>query len=268
MLRFSSIPLVIAVYFMNIGGCLLSSNIDDFEFQLPEKTYSFDTSEYDAPTQTNIDCTPSPDSCAAMSSDLVCGSSNKCEIVNPDVVPTIPCSASNDPCPSLGDEFSCDVVKGACQVTIPYELVSTTNIAEEVPSLKTVGSYNWTTVRFKHIRMVVEENTFSMNTPEVEFFVAPESVGSLWVPGSDPQTLDPQVEKVGTVESIPAGVSGQTVEVQRTVGGDEALTGYCRTPDVPFNLFVYSEIVLKGGDPIPQGVLTLKIDARAVVSLN
>jgi hypothetical protein len=268
MLRFRPFALFVSLSLLNMGGCLLDDDIDDFSFALPEKTFSFDTGAYEPPAQTEITCQPSPDSCAQLSADLQCGSGGTCEIVEPNEVPSIPCDASNDPCPSFGEEFSCNEAAGVCQVTIPFELVTTTNLSDEVPELETVGTSDFTTVKFNYIRMYVQENSLSIATPPVEFFVAPDTVGSLWVPGSDPLTMDPQVEKVGTVPSIDPGVSGHTKDVELTPGGEAALTDYCRTPDVPFNLFVYAEITLQGGDPLPQGALTLQVDAEATVGLN
>jgi hypothetical protein len=256
------------VSFLNVGGCILDDDIDDFAFALPEKTFSFDTGTYESPTQTDIACQPSPDTCAELSADLRCGAGDTCEIVDPEVVPNVPCEAGNDPCPSFGEEFSCNEAAGVCEVTIPFELHTVTNLSDEVPELEEVGSSEFTTVRFNYIRMDVQENTLSIPTPPVDFYVAPEAVGSLWVPGSNPRTLDPQVEHVGTVPSIEPGISGHWVEVDLAPGGEAALTEYCRTPDVPFNLFVYTEITLQGGDPIPQGTLTLQVDAEAVVGLN
>jgi hypothetical protein len=80
--------------------------------------------------------------------------------------------------------------------------------------------------------------------------------------------LDPEVEQVGTVPPIPVGSVGQTLDVDLRPAGEDALTEYCRNPEQPFNLFVYGQYELRGGDPIPQGALTLTVNARAVVGLN
>lgn len=271
-IRFSACRLI-AVLLLGIPlsatqSCILDPSVDDFTFQLPRKTFSLDTTAYEVPSTTDISCTASPDSCAQISPDLTCGPAGTCEVVDPTSVPDIPCSDGNDPCSQLGEQFSCNLARQTCQLTLSFELLTTTNLADEVPELKTVGSSRFTTVRFEHIRMAVKENTYPVDTPPVHFFVAPASVSSLYVPGSDPPTLDPQANEVGTVPVIPAGVSGQSVDVQTKPEGEAALTEYCRTPDVPFNLFVYAEITLAGGDPIPQGLLTIEVDAQATVGLN
>lgn len=260
---------LLTVWIVLLGsGCILDPSVNDFTFQLPRKTFSFDTTQHQIPTTTDIPCTPSPDSCTDLSEDLVCGAGGTCDVIDPTHVPRISCSDGNDPCSQLGTEFSCNLGTQTCQVTIPFELVTTTNLADEVPELKTVGSSSFTSVRFDHIRMYVQENTYPVDTPPVDFYVAPASVSSLWVPGSTPPTLDPQATKVGTVPTISAGLSGESVDVETTPAGKAALTDYCRTPEVPFNLFVYAEIALSGGDPVPSGVLTIEVDAQATVGLK
>lgn len=260
--------LVSLSFSLNVGGCLIDDSVTDFTFQLPQKNFSVDTASFTPPTVTTIPCTQSPDSCLDLSPDLSCGTTNYCEVDDPTHVPEIPCTAQDDPCASLGSEFSCDLGSQVCQVTIPFELVTETDLANEVPELETVGSSDFTSVRLDYLRMRVLENTFSVATPPVDVFVAPQTTVTLYVPGSNPPTLSPGVEAVGEVPSIPAGVSGHTEEVALTTGGSAAITGYCRTPEIPFNIFVYSEIVLQGGDAVPQGRLVLQVDSAATVSLQ
>lgn len=268
MKRYLVFSFVLASFYLNVGGCLIDDSVNDFQFQLPQKTFSVDTGAFNPPTVTDIPCQPSPDSCLAMSSDLECGTGGFCEVVDPSTVPSIPCTAQDDPCPSLGEQFSCNLAAEVCEVIIPFELVTVTDLANEVPELETVGQSGFTSVRLDYIRMKVLENTFSVPTPPVDLFVAPETVATLYVPGSNPPTLASGVERVGQVPSIPAGVSGQTENVELSPGGNAAITDYCREPSVPFHMFVYSEIVLSGGDPIPEGRLTLQVDSAATVSLN
>ncbi|MFH2011022.1 MAG: hypothetical protein ABI333_30765 [bacterium] len=260
------VPLLVSLSVLS-GSCILSSNVDDFEFELPEKSFHFDTGQVSPPAVTTIQCTASPDSCAAVSDDLHCNTSNLCEVTNPLVLPTIPCSSHAD-CTVLGENFSCETGVGACMATVSFELSNSVNLADEVPELETIGQSSFTSVHFKYIRMFVEENTFSVDTPLIEFYIAPPSVATLWVAGANGPELDPEVEKIGSVPVISASTSGHSVDVNLYEGGEAALTGYCRNPADPFQLFVYAEMTFHAGEPIPQGALTLKVDAAAIVSLN
>ncbi len=253
------------------GGCIISSDVTDFEIKLPDKSFHFDTAQISPPTVIVMAeaCVVSPsDSCAAISEDLFCNSDGDCEVTDPTVLPTIPCSVDSDCSALFGDTFSCNQTDEACQATVEFELSTPVNLADEVPELEDLGNSQFTKVRFSYVRMVVEENTFSIATPEVELYIAPEAVASPWVPASDPRELDSGVFSVGVVDSIAASTSGHTVDVQLDADGDVALSEYCRTPSVTFKFFVYAEMSFRAGDPIPQGALTLVIDAAAIVGLN
>jgi hypothetical protein len=93
-------------------------------------------------------------------------------------------------------------------------------------------------------------------------------VATLWLPATDPPVMDPDVWAVGVVPPIAAATSGHSVDVELDPNGNAALTEYCRTPQVTFKFFVYAEMTFRAGDPIPEGALTLRVDAAAVVSLN
>ncbi len=270
---FSLVPAVTALLFSSslLGGCIIDSSVDDFEIKLPAKSFHIDTAQINYPTVITMTqaCVASPaDSCAAISDDLFCNSNGDCEVTEPTVLPDIPCANDTECSDLFGEQFSCNQTDGACQATIGFELSTPVNLADEVPELSDLGSSQFTRVRFSYVRMQVEENTFSIPTPEVELYIAQEAVATLWVPDSDPPEMDSGVRPVGVVDSIPASTSGHTVDVQLDPVGDAALTEYCRTPEVTFKFFVYSEVTLRAGDPIPQGALTLSIDSAAIVSLN
>jgi len=270
---FSIVPTLTLLIFSSglLGGCIISSDVDDFEIKLPDKSFHFDTGQVSPPTVLIMPqaCVSSPqDTCATVSADLFCNSDGDCEVVDPTVLPDIPCSVDVDCSDLFGEGFTCNQTDAACQATVGFELSTPVNLADEVPELQDVGSSQFTKVRFSYVRMIVEENTFTLPTPEVELFIAPETVATLWVPNSDPPAIDPDVWPVGVVDSIAAATSGHTVEVVLDPTGDAALTEYCRTPSVTFKFFVYSEMTFRAGDPIPEGALTLRIDAAAVVGLN
>lgn len=270
---FSFVPVVFSLVMAGVlgGGCIISSDVDDFEIKLPDKSFHFDTGQVTPPSVIVMPqaCVASPaDSCAAISDDLFCNGDGDCEVVDPTVLPDIPCDADVDCSDLFGESFSCNQSDGACQATVGFELSTPVNLADEVPELQDLGSSQFTTVRFSYVRMLVQENTFSVATPTVELYIAPEAVASLFVPDSDPPELDASVHPVGVIDPIAAATYGQTVDVQLDANGDAALTEYCRTPTVTFKFFVYAEMTFRAGDPIPQGALTLVVDAAATVGLN
>lgn len=272
---FKLVPVVTTLVFSGslFGGCIISPDVTDFEIKLPDKGFHFDTAQFSLLAfDVTPNCVVAPDdSCAAFSDgQLFCNVDGDCELEDPTVLPDIPCGSDADCSTIFGADggFTCNQTDGACQTTVGFELSTPVNLADEVPELDDLGSSQFTKVRFSYVRMLVEENTFSLPTPEVELYIAPETVATLWVPESDPRTIDPDVWPVGVVDSIAASTSGHTVEVELHPDGDAALSEYCRTPSVTFKFFVYAEMTFRAGDPIPQGALTLRIDAAAIVGLN
>ncbi len=268
----TAIPLAFVLAGSGFGSCIISSDVDDFEIRLPEKEFRFDTGSPDSAPPAVIvmsqPCVASPvDSCAAMSEDLFCNEDGDCELVDPTVLPTIPCDDTLQCVELLGDSASCNQTDGACQFTQEFELHTRVELANEVPELADLGGSSLTTVQFSYVRMLVLENTLTLATPPVSLYIAPDAVASLYLPDS-PLVLDPDVRVVGVIDPIPAATSGQTVDVVLDPDGDAALTEYCRTPEVPFKLFVHAQMTFRAGDPIPQGALTLRIDSAAVVGLN
>jgi hypothetical protein len=272
---FSFVPALTALVLSGslFGGCIISSDVTDFEIKLPDKSFHFDTAQVSPLAfDVNPNCVVSPeDSCAAVSDgQLFCNAVGDCEIEDPTVLPNISCSIDTDCTDVFGAEsgFSCNQTDGACQATVEFELSTPVNLANEVPELEDLGNSQFTKVRFSYVRMFVQENTFSIATPPVEIYIAPEAVASPFVSGSDPRELENGVFSVGVVDPIAASTSGHTVDVQLDAGGDAALSEYCRTPSVTFKFFVYSQMTFRAGDPVPQGALTLVIDAAAIVGLN
>ena len=251
-----------------LGSCILDSNIDDFTFELPEKTFEVDTDQIEVPTQTSIPCVPDPDSCAQLSPDLVCGAGDVCEVLDPDVIPAIPCDAQDDPCAELGPEFSCDLGAGSCVGEFYFSLMAPVNLSSEVPELQTIGQAPLVSVEFDHVSMRVEENSLTVATPEIVFYLSPQTVSSLWVAQTDPPQLSPGVVKMGTLPPIPASTWGMTEDVVLDAQGNATLTQYCREPSVPFNMFAGTVMTLRAGDPVPSGRIRLVVDAAATASLH
>lgn len=250
-------------------GCLLDSDVDDFTFQLPEKTYQIDTAEIELPARTAIACSAAVDPCPDISADLQCNqSAGLCELKDSTRVPSVACSETDDPCAEIGDEFTCDLEAGTCRASFAFELVSAVHLSDEVPELETVGNTGLASVRFEYVRMKVVENTLTMPTPPVEIFVAPQAVATLYEAGSNPPRLNAGVVQVGTMPSIAAATSGMSVDVETTAAGDSALTAFCREPAEPFNFLTLTVIELAAGQPLPQGAVTLEVDAVAVASLD
>jgi hypothetical protein len=248
-------------------NCIVGNDVTDFTFKLPEKTFTVDTATIAVPTQTTIPCQPSPDTCAGLSPDLECGVASVCQLKTPDTIPALPCSATDDPCSQLGPQFTCDLGAGSCMGAFSFELKAPVNLSTEVPELQSVGQAPLVKVSFDYVRLRVEENTLTVDTPPIVFYLSPQSVSTLWVAESNPPQLSEGIVIMGSLPAIQAATWGMTVDVALDPTGNATLTSYCKQPSVPFNMFAGTTIELHAGDLIPQGRITLVVDAAAQASL-
>lgn len=221
--------LMLSLFWMFTVSCnFISSNVDDFNFRLPEKSFTVDSGQFGLSWN--------------------------------GALPSIECPAN--PCPD-GEAFFCDA--GQCAAKVEYALQSEiVRLKDEVEELAVVGSQDHVTVKFKYIQMEVTANTLNFPLPPLQLYVAPQTATSLF---DDQGQLRTDVELVGTLPSIPAQGIG-VYDLVLSEGGQEALTRYCQRPDVPFYFFIYGSAVFSAGDPVPAGALTVRIHSMATASIN
>ncbi len=220
--------LLLSLPLMLVSCNFISSDVDDFNFHLPQKTFTVDTAQFGL----------------SWSGPL----------------PSIECPAN--PCPD-GAAFFCDA--GHCAARVEYALQSEiVRLKDEVEELAVVGSQDQVTVKFKYIQMEVTANTLNFPLPPLQLYVAPQTATSLF---DDQGQLRSDVELIGTLPSIPVHGVG-VYDLALTAGGQEALTRYCQRPDVPFYFFVYGAVQFSAGDPVPAGAITVRIHSMATASIQ
>ena len=206
----------------------ISTDVDDFNFHLPEKEFTVDSEQFGMNWEGDF--------------------------------PTVECPAN--PCPD-GEAFFCDA--GTCAAKAEYTLqASIVRLKDEVEELAVVGAQDQVTVKFKYIQMEVVSNTLNYQMPPLQLYVAPQTATTLFDQNGD---MRADVELIGTLEAIPAGATG-IYDINLTSGGEAALTRYCQRPDVPFYFFIYGSTVFGAGDPVPQGAITVRIHSMATASIQ
>ncbi len=206
----------------------ISTDVDDFNFHLPEKEFTVDTEQFGMDWEGDF--------------------------------PEIQCPAN--PCPD-GEAFFCD--SGTCAAKAEYSLQSNiVRLKDEVEELAVVGAQDQVTVKFKYIQMEVVSNTLNYAMPPLQLFVAPQTATSLFDENGNVRT---DVELIGSLPSIPASTGG-IFDINLTTGGEAALTRYCQRPDVPFYFFIHGTTIFGAGDPVPRGAITVRVHSMATASIN
>jgi hypothetical protein len=125
------------------AGCgLIDPDVTKLTFDLPTKTYHFDTSMWNVPQGT---------------------------------IPTVPCTAAAECC-LVADCAATPIVcqAGACTALVPVSTHQMVNLSQEVPRLR--GLTSLVNVNIEAIRYTVSNNSLNVDLPEVEIFLAPDGV--------------------------------------------------------------------------------------------
>ena len=243
------LPLFLATIF-SVSGCILSSDIDHFHFQLPEKTYLFDASSLELGTTTDIACDPAQDHCNSIDPSLSCDPVGQTCVMSETVtMPTIDCSEENI-CLEMGESFYCDESFNACTIQAPIQLSTAVHLAEEVGELKEIGSLKFAKVSLETLYFIVEVNTLGVDSPALGIYVANNGVLELSFDGNG-EVITPGSRRIGSLPSVPAGFTGKK-DVILTENGREALNEYLKEPNVPFKLFVAGIVSISPGQHFPN----------------
>jgi len=226
--------LLVAIAMSGAFSCgLISSDIAKVSFNLPERTYSFDTSQ------------------AGWNSASTSAFSK---------VPSIPCSADADcqaPLLAAGIDPSaviCDPPTQTCAFVITVETPpQTIDIKSEAPELGSYSNQSVLDVTVSKITYDVTGNTMNVALPSVELFVAPMGVTT---------TSDPAAKLFGTVPPIPMNMNITAGNVTLDKAGQDAFVGFAHHFGTPFVFLARSRVVVPGGTPVPTGGLSLTVKGR------
>jgi hypothetical protein len=213
-----------------LAACgLISSDIATVKFNLPERTYSFDT----AKSGWNLP---------------------------PATLPTLPC-ADDTTCQAAASTVGvdpgmvfCDPGSSSCALTVTVETPpQTINLKMDAQGLGSLNSQSAIDVTVSQIKYDVGKNTMNVDLPPVELFVAPNGVTS---------TSDPQAKRFGTVPSTPSGQTIMDGAVTMDPVGQQAFVGFAHNFGTPFVFIARSVVVVPGGSPLPMGAVDITVKGQ------
>lgn len=228
---YRAVAAFIAASVLGLGGCgLIDSDITDFNLSINDKTFTVDTAQWELADQSTfpeVDCSQM-DVCSA----------------------AVMQSCMSDNC--FG---SCDGQN--CQALILVSLFVEIDLLDEHPELEEID--NIVSVSIDKVEYEISENTLTMDTPEMDLYVAPATVMS---PG------DPQARKIGTIAPVNAMTpTTEPLEVNLTPEGRDNLREFMSMYRTPFNIIVGAEVEIMAGDPIPMGRLEANVRVTATAGL-
>jgi hypothetical protein len=217
------------------AGCgLVSSDISRIGFNLPEKSYMFDTASWMLP---------------------------------PAALPRVPCT-TGDECCALGATFGYDCAVnrplicdgGGCAVEIVVETHQSIDLGREVPELAGLSGQRLADVFISKISYTVT-NMLNVELPAVKLYLAPDGVTT---------TADGQAAEFGTVPATAAMSTavGDVMLVPGPGGSEELFAAYARNFAVPFTFIARTLLVVRGGDPLPQGRVSITVRGQLSAQLG
>jgi hypothetical protein len=222
---------LIVVAFAGLAGCgLISSDVTNFNLDLPDKKFSIDTMSWNVDQQM-----------ATAVLNTMCTASSQCM------------AAAEAAC-AMDCSGTCNA-SSRCTINLDVGLHTSVNLLMEKPELQQINDKSVIEVEIDDVLYLVEQNTLNVPTPEISVYVAPMSV-------MDPK--DPLAKKIGTIPPVTAGMTTPAAQkMMFTADGRTNLTTAMGNFKTPFNVIVGSTLTMTAGMPVPAGRLDAIIRIRA-----
>jgi hypothetical protein len=218
-----------------LSGCgLISSDVTNFDLDLPSKTFSVDASGW----QVN-----------QSAADLYLGTT--CDPAQS--MPNICTSAVANACP-MNCTGSCDMTAHKCDLGLQVAVHQAIDLLSEKPELKTINDQPIIHVTIDSLTYQVTANTLNTSTPEMKVYVAPMSV-------MDPN--DPLAKQIGTIAPVPAMMTVAETPMVYTATGQQTLIDTMGDFKNPFNVIVGAQLDLRSGQMVPAGKLDANVHIKA-----
>lgn len=214
-----------------VSGCgLISSDVTNFNLDLPDKSFVIDTMSWNVDQQM-----------ADAALMLSCTSNAQCM------------TAAENAC-QMDCSGTCNA-QSRCTINLDVGLHTSIDLVMEKPELQQINDKAVIEVEIDDVLYLVSQNTLNVATPEIGVYVAPMSV-------MDP--TDPAAKKIGTIPSVAPGMTTTAAQKMTfTADGRANLTAVMGNFKTPFNVIVGSTLTMTAGMPIPQGRLDSVIRIRA-----
>jgi hypothetical protein len=219
-----------------IGCGLIISDIATLTFQLPSKSFSFDTSSsmWKAP---------------------------------PGTFPAVPCGAGQlvtdccqPPAPAPAPDCTATPLvceNSVCVLEFPVTVTQKIDLKMEVPALASSNGQSLASVSITQIQYTIA-STLNVDLPPIQIFIAPESATT---------ADDPNAKLFGTIPSTPA-MTTRMGDVAIDPGGQAVFTQYAMQFGTPFNLIAHTTMVVAPGSPVPAGKVDVTVTGKVSAKPN
>ena len=221
-----------------LGGCSAINNLGTLTFDLPAKSFSFDTasSGWKAPPSTF----PS----------VTCGTSGQqvADCCHPPAPAPTPDCAGTTPL----------VCEGAvCVLEFPVSVSQTIDLKMEVPALSNLSGQTLAQIGISQITYMIV-STLNVELPPLEVYVADQGVTA---------SKDASAKKFGTIPATPAGAT-RSGNMVLDPNGQAAFSRYASSFSTPFTILAQTTMIVPPGSPVPAGKVDVTVGGKVTAKPN
>jgi hypothetical protein len=240
----SSAPVVrgtVALLLAGALGCgLISSDISKVTFELPAKTYTFNSAQWGIPAGNTV--------------AVHCGAPD-----NPVTMTVMDCCNPPAPFPKpncTANPLVCEGTPKVCTLEQPVAVGQSVNLKSEVSVLSSINSQSIADITLSNLHYEAQ-STLNVDVPPLDLYIAADGV-------QDPK--DPSAQKFGTVPAIPGGTS-PSGDVVLEPNSDAVFSARGQMFGTPFNFIAATTISVPSGSPTPTGMITVTITGTVAAKL-
>jgi hypothetical protein len=217
--------LLVAGISAGVGCGLISSDITKLTFDLPARTYKFDSSGFNVPP--------------GNTAKVPCGGANAVQdCCNPPApLPKPDCTATPIVC-----------LASVCTLEQPVTLSSAIDLKNEAPELSSLSDQHLANVTLESLHYSAV-STLNVDSPPFDLYLAAAGV-------TDPKSA--MAMKFGTIPAIPAGKSPMG-DIVRTAAADSLFSSYVSNFATPFSVIASATVIVPSGSPTPTGAISITI---------
>ncbi len=231
--RMGAVTLLASLALLSNSCGLISSDVTNFNLDLPEKKFSIDSASWD------VDAAQ-----ADAFFNATCMSSSQCNSAAV-LACAMDCSGTCNP-------------SSRCELQMQVGLHQGVNLIMEKPELQSINDQPVIKVTIDGLDYEVTQNTLNVATPELGVYIAPMSI-------MDPR--DPAAKKIGVIAPIPAGTTTTKQTLVFTADGEAQLVAVMSNYMTPFNVIVGATLTVTGSQSVPSGKLDAVVHIRAHAGL-
>lgn len=188
-------------------------------------------------------------------------------------VTAVPCSAAADPCMAAAQQVSgatassgatvvgvCDTRAQTCTAQVNATIAYPVDLSKDQGFTTQVAGKAVAVVKSISLKYGVPTNTTTFDIPQLDLYIAPQGVTK--IPDSRAVFID-KIPAIAKRMTLPDD-SG-SIEVLTNTPAGAIFVDSIKNPSKPFTLLINTKPVVKAGDPLPAGQLTVKVTPQITV---